>query len=220
MTKENTGYNSLTDANDEFLAPPEVPVPDALDAMARELPDELEGFWIAKLVRSFAKANDMDARAAEDLFQEACLAACRATEEAERKNGVVAAFVKAAVRSHLTNLTRRHARRTQLVELAENGPRGEDADPNGRLIENYAAPDYHPSRNARIDAVRLAALIVSPAARRWWQAYRATNGSATAVAQWLGCGVWHVRRKLAPRARAEFKAAIALVKHVRKGGAQ
>lgn len=186
---------------------------------AEGLPPEYNGAWIEKLVRSFGGSRGMGEDALDDLFQSACLAATRALAHAEAKGGDPSAFVKVAVRHALTDAIRRRDTFAAHMEYAEDAPRGEDVDPDERLIERVPDAKYSPSRNRRINAVRLAALIVSPAASAYWEAFRRTNGSDAAVARCIGVSPYMVAHRIAPRARAEFARAIAIVEAM-KGGAR
>ena len=182
--------------------------PDRLDAMAAELPPEYQGPWIAKLVRSFGGARNLGDDMLDDLFQTACLAATAAMVEAEAKSGDPCAFVKIAVRHALTDAIRRLDSRCGVVVSAEDAMRGEADDPNVRHVEELPQPEYRPSRKRRVDLVRLAALLVSPPAQRFWMAFRRTNGSDAAVARRLGTTQYIVAARIAPRAFAEFAAAL------------
>ena len=214
------GQDTRCPSEDEFdLEPPEVPVPDRLDFLAAELPEEYEGPWIVKLVRSFGGARGAGMDVLEDLFQTACAAAAKAAEDAARCGGDVTAFVKTAVRSALAKANRRFDAFAAHVDYAEDGPRGEDANPHERLIEQFSDAKYRPSRQRKVDAVRLAALLVSPPAQAYWRAFRETDGSDRAVARFLGVGRFFVWSVLAPRARAEFAEALRWVGLV-KGGAR
>lgn len=207
------------DGEGAIATPVEIAVPDELDLMGAQLPSEYEGLWIAKVVKSFGKSRDMGDTEMVDLFQEACAAATVAIVDAEAKGGSTEAFVKVAVKRRLTDLIRRFDAVAPWEVHAEDGPREEDADPDERLVENLPDPKYRPSRQKRIDAVRLAALLVSPQSQRYWKAFRETNGTNEAVAELLGVSANTVRCRIAPCARAEFKRAIALVEIIRKGGA-
>lgn len=182
--------------------------PDRLDAMAAELPPEYQGPWIAKLVRSFGGARNLGGDMLDDLFQTACLAATAAIGKAEAKGGDPSAFVKIAVRHALTDAIRRLDSRCGVVVSAEDAMRGEADDPNVRHVEELPQPEYRPSRKRRVDLVRLAALLVSPPAQRFWMAFRRTNGSDAAVARRLGTTQYIVAARIAPRAFAEFAAAL------------
>jgi DNA-directed RNA polymerase specialized sigma24 family protein len=182
--------------------------PDRLDAMAAELPPEYHGPWIAKLVRSFGGARNLGGDMLDDLFQTACLAATAAIGKAEAKGGDPSAFVKIAVRHALTDAIRRLDSRCGVVVSAEDAMRGEADDPSVRHIEELPQPEYRPSRKRRVDLVRLAALLVSPPAQRFWMAFRRTNGSDAAVARRLGTTQYIVAARIAPRAFAEFVSAL------------
>ena len=214
------GQDARCPSEDEFdLEPPEVPVPDRLDFLAAELPEEYEGPWIVKLVRSFGGARGAGMDVLEDLFQTACAAAAKAVDEATAQGGHVRAFVKTAVRYALMNANRSFDTFTKYIDYAEDGERKPDADPRERLVENLADAKYLPSRQRKVDAVRLAALLVSPPVQAYWRAFRETDGSNRAVARFLGIGRFVVRTVLAPRARAEFAEALRWVGLV-KGGAR
>ena len=101
--------------------PPEMPVPDRLDFLAAELPEEYEGPWIVKLVRSFGGARDAGMDVLEDLFQTACAAAAKAVDDAKAEGGDVTAFVKTAVRSALAKANRRFDAFAAHVDYAEDG---------------------------------------------------------------------------------------------------
>ena len=201
------------------LTPPEVAVPDRLDFLAAELPPEYEGPWIVKLVRSFGGARGAGTDVLEDLFQTACAAAAKAVEDACRHGGDVTAFVKTAVRSALSKSNRSFDMFAAHIGYAEDGPRGQDGNPRERLIEQFADTRYSPNSRRRVDAVRLAALLVSPPVQAYWRAFRATDGSNRSVAWRLGIGRFVVRTVLAPRARAEFAEALRWV-GLLKGGAR
>ena len=214
------GQDARCPSEDEFdLEPPEVPVPDRLDFLAAELPEEYEGPWIVKLVRSFGGARDAGMDVLEDLFQTACAAAAKAVDDAKAEGGDVTAFVKTAVRSALAKANRRFDAFAAHVDYAEDGPRGEEANPHERLIEQFPDAKYRPSRQRKVDAVRLAALLVSPPVQAYWRAFCETDGSDRAVARFLGVGRFFVWSVLAPRARAEFAEALRWVGLV-KGGAR
>ena len=190
---------------------------DRLDAMAAELPPEYEGAWIAKLVRSFGGARNIGGDRLDDLFQIACRAATVAICKAEAKGGDISAFVKIAVRHALTDAIRRHDSRSGIEVSAEDGALGAADDAEVRRIELLPQPSYRPSRRRRVDMVRLAALLVSPSAQRYWLAFRRTNGSDAAVAKALGVSPYIVSARIAPRAHAEFAAALGWAATV-KGG--
>ena len=209
----------MIDEETKNLTPPEVPVPDRLDFLAAELPEEYEGPWIVKLVRSFGGARDAGMDVLEDLFQTACAAAAKAVDDAKAEGGDVTAFVKTAVRIALAKANRSFDMFTKYIGYAEDGERKPDADPRERLVENFADVKYHPSRKRKVDAVRLAALLVSPPVQAYWRAFRETDGSNRAVSRFLGIGRFVVRTVLAPRARAEFAEALRWVGLV-KGGAR
>ena len=84
----------------------------------------------------------------------------------------------------------------------------EKAATAAQVIEELQQPEYRPSRKRRVDLVRLAALLVSPPAQRFWMAFRRTNGSDAAVARRLGTTQYIVAARIAPRAFAEFAAAL------------
>ena len=191
--------------------------PDRLDAMAAELPPEYHGPWIAKLVRSFGGARNLGGDMLDDLFQTSCLAATAAMAEAEAKGGDPCAFVKVAVRHALTDANRRLDSRCGVVVSAEDAMRGEEDDPKTRHIEELPQTEYRPSRKRRVDLVRLAALLVSPSAQRFWTAFRKTNGSYAAVASRLGTTRHIVAERIAPMAFAEFAAALGWAATVRGG---
>ena len=142
------------------------------------------------------------------LIRLACLAATAAIGKAEAKGGDPSAFVKIAVRHALTDAIRRLDSRCGVVVSAEDAMRGEADDPNVRHVEELPQPEYRPSRKRRVDLVRLAALLVSPPAQRFWMAFRRTNGSDAAVARRLGTTQYIVVARIAPRAFAEFAAAL------------
>lgn len=208
----------MKDEEKDDLTPPEVAVPDRLDIMAAELPCEYEGPWIAKLVRSFGGARGAGGDTLEDLFQTACAAAAEGVREACECGGNIQAFVKTAVRSALAKANRSHDRFTARISYAEDGPRPEDVAPRERLVEQFPDVRYRPSRRKRINAVRLAALLVSPPARAYWDAFRSTDGTERSIAKRLGTCKSHVHHVLAPLAHAEFAEALRVVKAA-KGGA-
>ena len=185
--------------------------------MAAELPKEYEGAWIAKVVQSFGGARHVEWHVLDDLFQVACEAAAKAVAEAEARGGDTTAFVKTAVRHALSKANRRFDSFTAHVEYAEDGARMPDADPDERLVEQVPDTKYRPSRQRKVDAVRLAALLVSPPVQAYWRAFRATGGSETDIAKRLGVYRQHVHCVLAPRARAEFAEALRWVGLVRGG---
>ena len=206
------------DESDEFdLTPPEVAVPDRLDFLAAELPPEYEGPWIVKLVRSFGGARGAGMDVLEDLFQTACAAAAKAVDDAKAEGGDVTAFVKTAVRSALAKANRRFDAFAAHVDYAEDGPRGEEANPHERLIEQFPDAKYRPSRQRKVDAVRLAALLVSPPVQAYWRAFRATGGTEREIAKYLGTYKLYVHDVLIPLAREEFKRALSLGGFVRGG---
>ena len=212
-------WDARCDSEDEAdLTPPEVAVPDWLDFLAAVLPEEYEGPWIVKLVRSFGGARGAGMDVLEDMFQTACAAAAKAVDDAKAQGGDVTAFVKTAVRSALAKSNRKLDMFAKYVEYAEDGTRAPDADPHERLVEGFADAKYRPSRQRKVDAVRLAALLVSPPVQTYWRAFRATDGTDRAVARFLGVGRLFVSSVLAPRARAEFAEALRWVGLV-KGGA-
>ena len=217
---QRNGQEARCPSGDEFdLTPPEVPVPDRLDFLVAELPEEYEGPWIVKLVRSFGGARDVGEDVLDDLFQTACAAAAEAIDDARAQGGDVTAFVKTAVRSALSKSNRKLDTFAKYIEYAEDGARLPDADPDERLVEQLPDTKYRPSRQRKVDAVRLAALLVSPPVQAYWEAFRATGGSETDIARRLGVYRQHVHCVLAPRARAEFAEALRWVGLVR-GGAQ
>ena len=212
------GQDARCPSEDEFdLTPPEVPVPDRLDFLAAELPEEYEGPWIVKLVRSFGGARGAGMDVLEDLFQTACAAAAKAVDEATAQGGHVRAFVKTAVRYALMNANRSFDMFTKHIGYAEDGERKPDADPRERLVENLADAKYHPSRQRKVDAVRLAALLVSPPVQAFWRAFRKTGGTEREIAKYLGTYKLYVHDVLIPLAREEFKRALSLVGFVRGG---
>ena len=208
----------MKDEEKDDLTPPEVPVPDRLDFLAAELPEEYEGLWIVKLVRSFGGARDVGEDVLFDLFQTACAAAAEAIDDAKAQGGDVRAFVKTAVRSALSKANRKLDTFAKYIEYAEDGARPPDADPRERLVEQFPDVRYRPSRRKLINAVRLAALLVSPPARAYWDAFRSTDGTERNIARRLGTCKSHVHHVLAPLAHAEFAEALRVVK-VAKGGA-
>lgn len=218
MSYELRITHDVRDDECDDLTPPEVPVPDRLDFLAAELPEEYEGPWIVKLVRSFGGSRGAGGDVLEDLFQTACEAAAVAIAEARAKGRDTTAFVKTAVPSALSKCNRKYDKNAKHVTLAEDGARLPDADPNERLVEQFPDAEYRPSRQQKVDAVRLAAIIVSPPVRRYWRAFRTTDGSDRAVARRLGLGRFYVGAVLAPRARAEFAEALRWV-GLLKGGA-
>ena len=155
----------------------------------------------------------------EDLFQTACAVAAKAAAAAKEQGGDVTAFVKTAVRSTLAKANRSFDMFAKYIDHAEDRERKPDAAPRERLVENFADVKYHPSRKRKVDAVRLAALLVSPPVQAYWRAFRKTDGTDRAVARFLGVGRFFVWSVLAPRARAEFAEALRWVGLV-KGGAR
>ena len=217
MTTDRTSDFIDRDGDMSEELPPNDATPDRLDAMAAELPPEYHGPWIAKLVRSFGGARNLGGDMLDDLFQTACLAATAAIGKAEAKGGDPSAFVKIAVRHALTDAIRRHDSRSCIEVSAEDGVLGDADDSEVRRIELLPQPGYRPSRRRRVDMVRLAALLVSPPAQKYWLAFRRTNGSDAAVAKVLGVSPYIVSARIAPRAHAEFAAALGWAVTV-KGG--
>ena len=217
MTTDCTSDFIDRDGNMSEELPPNEVASDRLDAMAAELPPEYEGAWIAKLVRSFGGARKIGGDGLDDLFQIACRAATDAIWKAEAKGGDISAFVKIAVRHALTDAIRRHDSRSGIEVSAEDAALGDADDSEVRRIELLPQPGYRPSRRRRVDMVRLAALLVSPPAQKYWLAFRRTNGSDAAVAKVLGVSPYIVSARIAPRAHAEFAAALGWAATV-KGG--
>ena len=217
MTTDCTSDFIDRDGNMSEELPPNEVASDRLDAMAAKLPPEYEGAWIAKLVRSFGGARNIGGDRLDDLFQIACRAATVAIWKAEAKDGDISAFVKIAVRHALTDAIRRHDSRSGIEVSAEDAALGDTDDSEVRRIELLPQPGYRPSRRRRVDMVRLAALLVSPSAQRYWLAFRRTNGSDAAVAKVLGVSPYIVSARIAPRAHAEFAAALGWAATV-KGG--
>lgn len=209
--------NVESQADLENLTPPEVPVPDRLDFLAAELPEEFEGLWIVKLVRSFGGARGAGMDVLEDLFQTACAAAAKAVDDAKAQGGDVRAFVKTAVRSALAKSNRKLDTFAKYIEYAEDGARPPDADPHERLVEAFADAKYSPSRKRAVDAVRVAALLVSPPVQAYWKAFCVTGGTEREVAHYLGTYKSYVHDVLIPLVKEEFRRALSLVGLVRGG---
>ena len=215
---QRNGQEARCPSGDEFdLTPPEVPVPDRLDFLAAELPEEYEGPWIVKLVRSFGGARDVGEDVLDDLFQTACAAAAEAIDDAKAQGGDVRAFVKTAVRSALSKTNRKLDTFAKYIEYAEDGARPPDADPRERLVEAFADVKYTASRQRAVDSVRLAALLVSPPVKAYWEAFRATGGTEREIAKSLGTYKSYVHDVLIPLVKDEFRRALGLVGLVRGG---
>ena len=168
-----------------------------LDALAAELPPELEGHWIANVVRGFGKFRGIRRdEALRDMFDEAVAAAIKAAREAMQKGADVTAYVKRAVRSRLTDLQRREDYRDARLE---------NDDRNGL------------ARGARSD-FRIALLLISPRAQLLWRAWRRARGVTSAFAAELGTTRYLAETKHLPVLVAEMREALAYVRFVRGGG--
>ena len=168
-----------------------------LDALAAKLPPELEGHWIANVVRGFGKFRGIRRdEALRDMFDEAVAAAIRAAREAMLKGADVTAYVKRAVRSRLTDLQRREDYRDARLE---------NDDRKGL------------ARGARSD-FKTALLMISPRARLLWRAWHRARGVTTAFAAELGTTRYLAETKHLPVLVAEMREALACVRFVRGRG--
>ena len=168
-----------------------------LDALAAELPPELEGHWIANVVRSFGKCRGIRRdEALRDMFDEAVAAASMAAREALLKGADVTAYVKRAVRSRLTDLQRREDYRDARLE---------NDDRKG--LASGARSDF-----------KTALMLISPRAQLLWRAWRRARGVTSAFAAELGTTRYLVKTKHLPVLVAEMREALAYVRFVRGRG--
>jgi len=165
-----------------------------LNALAAQLPSELEGQWIVEVVRSFGKYRGVHCDAAlRDSFHEAVAAAIKAARKASADGGEVAAYVKQAVRSRLTDLQRKEDYRDARLENDDT-----------KVLMRNPFGDF-----------RTALRLVSPKALRLWRAYRRARGVMSAFAAELGISTYLAETKEFPILKAEFKDAFATVKFLR-----
>jgi len=182
---------SETNVGNDVIAPVN------LNALAAQLPCKIEGQWIVEVVRSFGKYRGIHSDAAlRDPFHEAVAVAIKAAEKAVVDGGEIAAYVKQAVRSRLTDLQRKEDYRDARLENDET-----------KVLVRNPFGDFH-------TALRL----VSPKALRLWRAYRKARGVMSAFAAELGTSTYLAETKEFPILKAEFEDALATVKFIRKGG--
>lgn len=165
-----------------------------LDVLAAKLPPELEGHWIAKVVRGFGKCRGIRRdEALRDMFDEAAAAAVKAAREAMLKGTDVTAYVKRAVRSRLADLQRREDYRDARLENDDR-----------KCLAHGARSDF-----------RTALLLISPRARLLWRAWRRARGVMGAFAAELGTTRYLAETKHLPVLVAEMREALAYVRFVR-----
>ncbi|MCQ2392238.1 MAG: hypothetical protein MJ240_12515 [Kiritimatiellae bacterium] len=192
-----------------------------LDRLAAKIPHEYEPHWIAKLVSAFAGARGVGKDNDEllDYWQEALRVATRALADAEAKGGNATAFVKHAVRHALSKCNAAADRRHDAVTLLSALPDDNDPEAAPRPIEEMGESAFSRSDRHRLNAVHAALMIVlgNPRHARYWEAFRQSRGSDREVASLLGIASHHtVRTRYAAPFRADFAAALAIVRCLRR----
>ena len=167
-----------------------------LNAIAAELPPELEGQWIVTVVRSFGRFRGITCdEALRDMFQEAVGAAIKAGMDAERKGGNVEAYVKRAVKSRLADLQRREDYRDMRL-----------VNDDTKIMARGARSDF-----------RAALAMISPRARLIWRAWKRADGVMSRFAHGLGTTKYLAETKFLPILTGEMREALAYVKFIRRG---
>lgn len=165
-----------------------------LNAIAAQMPPELQGQWIVKVVRSFGRNRGITRdEALRDMFQEAVVAAIKAATDAESDGGSTEAYVKCAVRSRLVDLQRREDYR------------------DVRLVNGDTSTF---ARGGRGD-FKVALLMISPKAKMIWRAWKKAGGIMSAFAAELGTSKYLAETRFLPVLAGEMREALAYVKFIR-----
>lgn len=167
-----------------------------LNAIAAELPPELEGQWIVKVVRSFGRFRGITRdEALRDMFQEAVGAAIKAGMDAERKGGNVEAYVKRAVRSRLADLQRCEDYRDMRL-----------VNDDTKIMAGGSRSDF-----------KAALMMISPRAKQIWRAWKRAGGLMAGFAAELGTSKYLAETRYLPILVEEMREALAYVKFIRRG---
>lgn len=167
-----------------------------LNAMAAQLPPELQGQWIVKVVRSFGRCRGIVRdEALRDMFQEAVAAAIKAVMDAESKGGNAEAYVKCAVKGRLADVQRREDYRDM------------------RLVNN----DTMIFARGGKSEFKAALMMISPRAKMIWRVWKRTGGIMSAFAAELGTSKYLAETKYLSVLVGEMREALAYVKFIRRG---
>lgn len=167
-----------------------------LNAIAAQMPPELQGQWIVTVVRSFGRCRGITRdEALRDMFQEAVGAAIKAGMDADRKGGNVEAYVKRAVRSRLADLQRREDYRDM------------------RLVNDDTMVFARGGRSE----FKAALMMISPRAKMIWRAWKRADGIMSSFAAELGTSKYLAETKYLPVLVGEMREALAYVKFIRRG---
>ena len=167
-----------------------------LNAIAAQLPPELEGQWIVELVRKFGRSRGVHRdEALRDMFDEGVGAAIRAAQEALAARKDVAAYVKCAVKARLIDLQRREDYRDMRL-----------VNDDTKIMAGGARGDF-----------RVALMMISPKARLIWRAWKRSGGEITAFARELGTTKYLAETKYLAVLVGEMREALAYVKFIRHG---
>ena len=167
-----------------------------LNAIAAQMPPELQGQWIVTVVRSFGRCRGITRdEALRDMFQEAARAAIKAAMDAERKGGNMEAYVKCAVKRRLVDMQRREDYR------------------DARLVNDDAMVFARGGRSE----FKAALMMISPRAKMIWRAWKKAGGIMPAFAAGLGTSKYLAETKYLPVLVGEMREALAYVKFIRRG---